>query len=171
MVSSCAPPRLAAAASVREDREAAAWQVVAAVEDPEIPVLTLADLGIIRFVKVRSDGVLEVGLSSTYTGCPAVEAIRHSVERALLEADLGPVEVTTVLSPAWSSAWITPEGQRKLAEYGIAPPPATLADKPAACPRCQSLNTERISQFGSTPCKALHRCCSCLEPFESFKCI
>jgi len=164
-------PSTRAAPSPRAVREAAAWQAVAAVEDPEIPVLTLADLGILRFVKVRSDGVLEVGLSPTYTGCPAAEAIRHAAERALLEAGLGPVEVISVLSPAWSSAWITPEGRHKLAEYGIAPPPATPADHPVACPSCQSLNTERISQFGSTPCKALHRCRSCLEPFECFKCI
>ena len=163
--------RAAAAPTIVENRSAAAWRVLAGVEDPEIPVLTLTDLGIVRFVKVGSDGVLEVGLSPTYTGCPATEVIRHSAERALEEAGLGPFQISSVLSPAWSSAWITPDGRRKLAEYGIAPPPATHADQPFACPRCESLDTERISQFGSTPCKALHRCRSCLEPFECFKCI
>ena len=159
------------AAAVVGERSAIAWDVLAAVEDPEIPVLTLTDLGVIRFVKERPDGVLEVGLSPTYTGCPAVEAIRHSAEQALIEAGLAPIEIATMLSPAWSSTWITPEGRRKLTEYGIAPPADTPADHPVACPRCGSLNTERLSRFGSTPCKALHRCRACLEPFECFKCI
>jgi ring-1,2-phenylacetyl-CoA epoxidase subunit PaaD len=154
-----------------EARVAAAWSALGVVEDPEIPALCLIDLGIIRFVKTRSDGVLEVGLSPTYTGCPATEVIGRLVERALIEADVGPIAVSQVLSPAWSSDWITPEGRRKLLEYGIVPPPDALSRRPVACPRCNSVDTECISQFGSTPCKALHRCRQCLEPFECFKCI
>jgi len=162
-----------------EARVAAAWQALAAVEDPEIPAVSVIDLGIIRFIKLQSDGVLEVGLSPTYTGCPATEVIRNMVERALDEAQVGQFAVTPVLSPAWTSDWISPEGRRKLAAYGIVPPPDVVAstrrrlreDQPIACPRCNSLNTECISQFGSTPCKALHRCRQCLEPFEYFKCI
>ena len=97
--------------------------------------------------------------------------IRDAAEQALIEAGLAPVEIATMLSPAWSSAWITPAGRRKLEAYGIAPPAETEALHPVACPRCTSLDTERISRFGSTPCKALHRCRACLEPFEYFKCI
>jgi len=154
-----------------QSRIAAAWRALALVEDPELPALTLIDLGIVRFVKEHSDGVLQVGLSPTYTGCPATEFIRHRVEQALDEAGVGPIAVTHELAPAWSSDWITPEGRRKLAAYGIVPPPDAVANRPIACPRCSSLNTECISQFGSTPCKALHRCRECLEPFECFKCI
>ncbi len=153
------------------DRVAAAWRALAPVEDPEIPALTLIDLGIVRFVTPRSDGVLEVGLSPTYTGCPATEFIRGLVERALAEAGVGEIAVTQVLSPAWSSDWITPEGRSKLAAYGIVPPSDERSSRPIACPRCNSVDTECISQFGSTPCKALHRCRQCLEPFECFKCI
>ncbi len=153
------------------DRVAAAWRALALVEDPEIPALTLIDLGIVRFVTPRSDGVLEVGLSPTYTGCPATEFIRGLVERALADAGVGEIAVTQVLSPAWSSDWITPEGRSKLAAYGIVPPSDERSSRPIACPRCNSVDTECISQFGSTPCKALHRCRQCLEPFECFKCI
>lgn len=149
----------------------AAWQVLATVEDPEIPALTLLDLGIVRSVEEKSDGVLHVGLSPTYTGCPATEYIQSLVRDALAQADLGPVQLEHVLSPAWSSAWITPGGRAKLAAYGIVPPPDDTVERPIACPRCTSLDTERLSQFGSTPCKALHRCRGCLEPFECFKCL
>jgi ring-1,2-phenylacetyl-CoA epoxidase subunit PaaD len=163
----------------QDDRIAAAWLALSAVEDPEIPALSLVDLGIIRFVETQADGVLKVGLSPTYTGCPATEVIRQLVEEALAAAPVGEFAVTAVLSPAWTSDWITPEGRRKLAAYGIVPPveaassarPMSLETRPIACPRCSSLDTECISQFGSTPCKALHRCRQCLEPFEYFKCI
>ncbi len=154
-----------------KDRVAAAWRALALVEDPEIPALTLLDLGIVRFVTLRSDGVLEVGLSPTYTGCPATEFIRGLVEQALSAAGVGEIAITQVLSPAWSSDWITPEGRSKLAAYGIVPPSDERSSRPIACPRCNSIDTECISQFGSTPCKALHRCRHCLEPFECFKCI
>ena len=153
------------------ERVASAWRALGAVEDPEIPALSLVDLGIVRFVRTDSDGVLEVGISPTYTGCPATEVIRQLVEGALREAGVGPVAVIRVLSPAWSSEWISLEGRRKLAAYGIVPPRDADSSRPVACPRCHSEDTECISRFGSTPCKALHRCRQCLEPFEYFKCI
>jgi ring-1,2-phenylacetyl-CoA epoxidase subunit PaaD len=163
-----------------EERVALAWSVLAGVEDPEIPAVSIVDLGLIRFVKAQPNGSLEVGLSPTYVGCPATEVIRRSVKEALAQADVGGFEVTTVLSPAWSSDWISAEGRRKLLAYGIVPPERSVsnmrdilrADRSApACPRCHSVDTETISEFGSTPCKALHRCRACLEPFEYFKCI
>ena len=160
-------------------RESTAWEALARVEDPEIPVLSLVDLGVIRFVRTRADATLEVGLSPTYTGCPATEVIRHSVERALAAAHVEPFCIVGALAPAWSSDWISAEGRRKLAAYGIAPPAPAVAsprrvlhaDRPAACPHCNSTDTESVSEFGSTPCKALYRCRECLEPFEYFKCI
>jgi ring-1,2-phenylacetyl-CoA epoxidase subunit PaaD len=162
-----------------DERVALAWNALSAVEDPEIPAVNIVELGLIRFVKTLADGILDVGLSPTYIGCPATEVIRASVVNALKAADIGGFEVTQVLSPAWTSDWITAEGRRKLRAYGIVPPERTVssmrdvlrADRPAACPRCHSVDTETVSQFGSTPCKALHRCRACLEPFEYFKCI
>jgi len=162
-----------------EQRIALAWDALAAVEDPEIPAVSIVELGLIRFVRGKPGGDLEIGLSPTYVGCPATEVIRRSVENALLRADVGGFEVTHVLSPAWSSDWISTEGRRKLHAYGIVPPQRGVAsmrdvlraDRPIACPRCNSVNTETLSEFGSTPCKALHRCRACLEPFEYFKCI
>jgi ring-1,2-phenylacetyl-CoA epoxidase subunit PaaD len=161
------------------ERVALAWNALSGVEDPEIPAVNIVELGLIRYVKTQADGILEVGLSPTYVGCPATEVIRASVTNALKAADIGGIEVTQVLSPAWTSDWITAEGRRKLHAYGIVPPERTVsnmrdvlrADRPAACPRCHSVDTETLSQFGSTPCKALHRCRACLEPFEYFKCI
>jgi ring-1,2-phenylacetyl-CoA epoxidase subunit PaaD len=160
-------------------RVSLAWTALASVEDPEIPALSIVDLGLIRFVKRRPDGTLEVGLSPTYVGCPATEVIRRSVEHALSNAGVGAFAVINVLSPAWTSDWITAEGRRKLEIYGIVPPEQSAASmrdllrkaRPVGCPRCQSTDTECISEFGSTPCKALHRCRACLEPFEYFKCI
>ncbi len=169
----------AAAAPVIADRISLAWDALAAVDDPEIPTLSILDLGLIRGITPRADGTLEVGLSPTYVGCPATDVIRRSVEEALAGAGVGGFVVTTVLSPAWTSDWITAEGRRKLELYGIVPPEhstASLRDvrrmnRPIACPRCHSTDTDCISEFGSTPCKALHRCRTCLEPFEYFKCI
>jgi ring-1,2-phenylacetyl-CoA epoxidase subunit PaaD len=171
--------RLGRRAPPGEDPVALAWQALQAVEDPELPALKIVDLGLIRFVRLRSDGGLEVGLSPTYVGCPATEVIRRGVEQALCSARVGDCVVTTVLSPAWSSDWITAEGRRKLLMCGIVPPERAVAnmrevlhaDRPPACPRCESTATECVSEFGSTPCKALHRCRTCLEPFEYFKCI
>jgi ring-1,2-phenylacetyl-CoA epoxidase subunit PaaD len=156
-----------------------AWTALASVEDPEIPAVSIVDLGLIRSVKVQPGGTLDVGLSPTYVGCPATDVIRRSVQDALSSAGVGNFSVTSVLSPAWTSDWITADGRRKLAAYGIVPPEQSSSsmrevlrgNRPIACPRCHSADTECISEFGSTPCKALHRCRACLEPFEYFKCI
>lgn len=160
-------------------RVSLAWKALASVEDPEIPALNIVELGVIRSVKPRSDGTLEVEITPTYVGCPATEVIRCSAQRALGSAGIGGFVVTSVLSPAWTSDWITPEGRRKLESYGVVPPErssGSLRDvlhmnRPVSCPRCRSADTETLSEFGSTPCKALHRCRACLEPFEYFKCI
>ena len=167
-----------AAHATAAERVARAWAALALVEDPEIPAVSVVDLGLIRYVGARPDGVLEVGLSPTYVGCPATEVIRHFVAESLSAADIGSFVVTSVLSPAWSSDWISAEGRRKLLLYGIVPPEHSSSmrdvlrgDRPVGCPRCRSTDTERTSEFGSTPCKALHRCRACLEPFEYFKCI
>jgi ring-1,2-phenylacetyl-CoA epoxidase subunit PaaD len=162
-----------------ERRVSLAWTALAAVEDPEIPAVNIVDLGLIRSVEIRANGILDVGLSPTYVGCPATEVIRRSVEDALSHAGAGEFVVTTVLSPAWTSDWISAEGRRKLAAYGIVPPQQPSSsmreilrgNRPIGCPRCHSIDTECLSEFGSTPCKALHRCRACLEPFEYFKCI
>jgi len=151
-------------------RVEAAWAALESVEDPEIPALSIVELGVVRSVSVESDGALQVGLTPTYSGCPATEVIRASAEAALTAAGAAPFRLHTVLAPAWSSDWISTEGRRKLAAYGIVPPERN-SDRPPACPRCASLVTECISEFGSTPCKALHRCRDCFEPFERFKCI
>jgi ring-1,2-phenylacetyl-CoA epoxidase subunit PaaD len=167
----------APAPAAADRRVSLAWTALASVEDPEIPALSIVDLGLIRFVRPHA-GTLEVGLSPTYVGCPATEVIRRSVEHAISHAEVGAFAVINVLSPAWTSDWITAEGRRKLEIYGIAPPEqsASMRDllrgaRPVGCPRCHSTDTECISEFGSTPCKALHRCRACLEPFEYFKCI
>jgi ring-1,2-phenylacetyl-CoA epoxidase subunit PaaD len=174
------PARAAAPAAANADLcVSLAWTALASVEDPEIPALSIIDLGLIRYVKRQPEGTLEVGLSPTYVGCPATEVIRRSVEHALRNAGVGAFAVINVLSPAWTSDWITPEGRRKLETYGIVPPERSTASmrdllrkaRPVGCPRCLSTDTECISEFGSTPCKALHRCRACLEPFEYFKCI
>ncbi len=167
-------------AEVDADRRASlAWAALASVEDPEIPALSIVDLGLIRSVMPQPDGTLEVRLSPTYVGCPATDVIRRSAEHALRNAKIGAFVLTNVLSPAWTSDWITAEGRRKLASNGIAPPERAATSmrdmlrrqEPVGCPRCRSIDTECISEFGSTPCKALHRCRACLEPFEYFKCI
>ncbi len=154
--------------------EVRAW--LAAVPDPEIPVLSITDLGIVRDVRV-DDGVV-VGLAPTYTGCPATEVIEQSVLDALRAHGVDEVRVERRLSPPWTTDWITASGREKLAAFGIAPPAGRAGrksilgdDRPAACPRCGSADTARVSHFGSTPCKAAWRCGSCLEPFEYFKCL
>ncbi len=156
----------------REAAQAAAWAVLGTVPDPEVPALSLCDLGIVREVRVRDEG-LEVVLTPTYSGCPATEVIARSVRDALAAAGLGPVTLTQRLAPAWTTDWISDAGRQKLRDYGIAPPGAasTVSIRPRklACPRCGSLQTERLSAFGSTACKALHRCLDCREPFEHFK--
>ncbi|MEJ0040164.1 MAG: 1,2-phenylacetyl-CoA epoxidase subunit PaaD [Gammaproteobacteria bacterium] len=159
------------------ERAAAVWRVLADVPDPEIPVLSVVDLGVVRFVRWDADGKLHVGLTPTYTGCPATEVIRGSVRRALLRAGHEDAQVETVLSPPWTSDWLSREGRQKLAAFGIAPPAQAvssprrlLGDPFVACPKCGSESTEKVSEFGSTPCKAHYRCTECLEPFDYFKC-
>ena len=152
-----------------------AWAVLDGVPDPEVPVLSLRDLGIVRDVLPR-DGGVEVVLTPTYSGCPATEVIADAVRSALAGAGFAPVTVSHRLSPAWTTDWISDEGRRKLRDYGIAPPgrcgdAAVVSIRPrnVECPRCGSAHTERLSAFGSTACKALHRCLDCREPFEHFK--
>jgi ring-1,2-phenylacetyl-CoA epoxidase subunit PaaD len=137
------------------------------VADPEIPVLTIMDLGIVRDVDC-SDGVT-VSLTPTYSGCPATEAIESSVVAALEDRGVDNVRIRRVLSPPWTTDWITPEGREKLRVYGIAPP--ERRQRPIACPRCNSDQTQLVSEFGSTACKAAYKCLDCLEPFEYFKCL
>jgi ring-1,2-phenylacetyl-CoA epoxidase subunit PaaD len=162
-------------------RVTAAWAALQDVPDPEVPALSVCDLGIVRDVRELDDGRLEVVLTPTYSGCPATEVIERAVLDALEAAGLGPAIAVTRRSPAWTTDWISEDGRRKLREYGIAPPgpaePATAVPvrlvrrdtAPVACPRCGSANTERLSAFGSTACKALYRCLACREPFEHFK--
>jgi ring-1,2-phenylacetyl-CoA epoxidase subunit PaaD len=144
--------------------EKAIWQVLAAVPDPEIPVISVVDLGIVRSV---TDGA--VVITPTYTGCPATQVIETDIRAALDAAGYRQVRIETALSPAWTTDWITPEGRAKLLAYGIAPPMAAGQRAPA-CPQCGSTQSEEISRFGSTPCKSLWRCRDCLEPFDLFKC-
>lgn len=155
------------------------WDWLRDVPDPEIPAVSVVDLGIIR--GVRRDGPdLVVTITPTYSGCPATAVIAFSIEDALRERGVERLRLERRLSPPWTTEWITPEGRQRLEEYGIAPPPpmaetASPLDRaahraPVACPRCGSLDTARVSQFGSTPCKAQYRCQACLEPFDAFKC-
>jgi len=152
-----------------------AWNAVASVVDPEIPVLTIADLGVLREVTVR-DGDVEVAITPTYSGCPAMNMIALEIELALEREGFRRPKIRTVLSPAWTTDWMSEDGRRKLREYGIAPPlpsssrRALFGVQEVACPQCGSKDTELISEFGSTSCKALWRCKSCREPFEYFKC-
>jgi ring-1,2-phenylacetyl-CoA epoxidase subunit PaaD len=155
------------------------WSLLETVLDPEIPVLSIVDLGIVRHVRRAADGNLHIGLAPTYSGCPATEVIRATVRTALDAADYGEAVLEEVLSPPWSSDWLTAQGRAKLAAFGIAPPevpvssPRGLTHTPESvrCPRCGSRTTERVSEFGSTPCKAHYRCADCREPFDYFKCL
>jgi ring-1,2-phenylacetyl-CoA epoxidase subunit PaaD len=152
-----------------------AWDAAARVVDPEIPVLTIADLGVLREVSV-SDGHVEVAITPTYSGCPAMNMIALEIEIALEREGFASPKVRTVLSPAWTTDWMSEDGRRKLRDYGIAPPQpassrrALFGVQEVACPQCGSGNTELLSEFGSTSCKALWRCKSCREPFDYFKC-
>jgi ring-1,2-phenylacetyl-CoA epoxidase subunit PaaD len=152
-----------------------AWNAAAAVVDPEIPVLTIADLGVLRDVAVN-DGRVEVAITPTYSGCPAMNMIGLEIELALEREGIHQAKIRTVLSPAWTTDWMSDDGRRKLLEYGIAPPQAgsgrraLFGEQQVACPQCGSQNTELLSEFGSTSCKALWRCKNCREPFDYFKC-
>ena len=158
-----------------------AWRVLHGVLDPEVPAISVTDLGIVRDVIAHDDGI-EVVVTPTYSGCPATEVIAQSISDAIDAAGLGPARVTQRRAPAWTTDWITPEGREKLRAYGIAPPgscateatvsnvqPIRLMARDVACPRCGSAQTERLSAFGSTACKSLYRCIACREPFEHFK--
>jgi ring-1,2-phenylacetyl-CoA epoxidase subunit PaaD len=160
------------------ERESTVWCVLEGVLDPEIPVLSVVELGIVRYARWAPDDRLHVGLTPTYSGCPATDVIRRAVRDALDAAGYEGAVIEEVLSPPWTSDWLTESGRQKLESFGIAPPahavatPRHLFGAPVIrCPRCGSPDTERVSEFGSTPCKAHYRCVSCLEPFDYFKCI
>jgi len=154
------------------------WQWLESVPDPEIPVISLVDLGVIRNVAWQ-DETLVVTVTPTYSGCPATSIINFDIEQALRDNGINNVRLERQLSPAWTTAWLSESGRDKLRKYGIAPPVEGTAScgnhttlKPeVACPRCGSMATEVISRFGSTPCKSNYRCTDCLEPFDYFKCI
>ena len=177
----------AAASPATSPRVAQAWAVLAQIPDPEVPAVTLCDLGMVRSVQESGD-VLEVALTPTYSGCPATEMIEQSVVEGLQSAGLGPVQVKLQRAPAWTTEWITPEGRDKLRAYGIAPPGQHCAKgreagesvlrfvrsaaEPAPavpCSHCGSSHTVESSHFGSTACKALYKCLDCQEPFDYFK--
>ena len=140
----------------------AVWEALAEVPDPEIPVVSVVDLGIVR--EVAPD---KVRITTTYSGCPATSVIQQTIREALDAAGYGDVAIETVLSPPWTTDWISENGREALRQYGIAPPELAKA---ATCPQCGSTNTEEVSRSGSTPCKAQWRCKACLEPFDRFKC-
>jgi ring-1,2-phenylacetyl-CoA epoxidase subunit PaaD len=155
-----------------------AWEIAATVTDPEIPVLTIEDLGVLRSVEVGDDGAVHVQLTPTYSGCPAMDAMRDDVTLALTHAGYDEVDVSLVLAPAWTTDWMSDEGKQKLRKYGIQAPTGNAAVRGSGpvrvqmavkCPRCDSLNTRELARFGSTSCKALYECRDCLEPFDYFK--
>jgi len=161
------------------------WTWLGEVPDPEIPVISVVDLGIVRDVAVADDGGCTVTITPTYSGCPAMEVIAADIERALRERGVGSLRIATRLSPAWTTDWMSDAGKAALTSYGIAPPVQQVIDISAlshgvkrhaiaqpvvACPHCGSTHTRVTSQFGSTPCKALYQCLDCREPFDYFKC-
>ncbi|TLP98184.1 phenylacetate-CoA oxygenase subunit PaaJ [Nesterenkonia salmonea] len=159
-----------------EPADAAVWDAAAQVTDPEIPVLTIADLGILRAAGATPEGGVVV-ITPTYSGCPAMDTITADVTAALREAGYGTARVDTVLTPSWTTDWMTEDGKRKLREYGITPPSGNAPARggpvrvglSVKCPRCDSLDTKELARFGSTACKALYQCQTCLEPFDYFK--
>jgi ring-1,2-phenylacetyl-CoA epoxidase subunit PaaD len=160
----------------------AVWSILATVVDPEVPVLTITDLGIVRDVILHTpleDGGIEVIITPTYTGCPAMDMIAMNIKMELLANGFTNIKVTSVLSPAWTTDWMSDDGKRKLKEYGIAPPNVKqqvcnndlfAPHEAVQCPHCNSHHTHRISEFGSTACKSLYQCDDCKEPFDYFKC-
>ncbi|MGO4234676.1 1,2-phenylacetyl-CoA epoxidase subunit PaaD [Pseudarthrobacter sp. YAF2] len=156
-----------------------AWDIAATVVDPEIPVLSIADLGILRKVDVGTDGSVKVTITPTYSGCPAMDAIRDDLQAAFKKEGYQETKVDLVLAPAWTTDWMTEAGKQKLQEYGIAPPTgnskagghtgAIRLRMAVKCPQCNSLNTKELTRFGSTSCKALYVCQDCKEPFDYFK--
>lgn len=163
--------------------ERVVWDLLKEIKDPEIPVLSIVDLGIVREIKIQSppseDGGIEVVITPTYTGCPAMDMIAAAIKIEMATLGFKKVKVTHVISPAWTTDWMSEEGKQKLKEYGIAPPNPKqqvcndklfAADEAVQCPHCNSWHTHRISEFGSTACKALYQCDECKEPFDYFKC-
>ena len=150
--------------------------ILAQVSDPEVPVLSILDLGIVRDIQIHDDDKVDIGITPTYSGCPAMSMITVNIKMELLAHGLKQVNIHEVLSPAWTTDWMTEEGKQKLNAYGIAPPQYNTANNPherdavVPCPLCESKDTVLVSQFGSTACKALYKCNSCLEPFDYFKC-
>lgn len=169
---------MAATEQHTDQREAAVWTLLEEVKDPEIPVLSVVDLGIVRTVSFDA-GHPQVAITPTYSGCPAMNMIETEILDALKRAGYPEATVTTVRSPAWTTDWMTEAGRQKLEEYGIAPPAEATADKRALlgedpvvrCPHCGARDTRKVSEFGSTACKAHYQCNACLEPFDYFKCI
>jgi ring-1,2-phenylacetyl-CoA epoxidase subunit PaaD len=153
------------------------WEILEQVSDPEIPVLTIADLGIIRGIE-KIDDSFKITITPTYSGCPAMRVIESEIEAALASEGITNIIIETILSPAWTTDWLSENGRKKLAEYGIAPPvnepdkSILFAEAPLVpCPKCHSSNTKMVSLFGSTACKAHYQCNSCFEPFDYFKCL
>jgi ring-1,2-phenylacetyl-CoA epoxidase subunit PaaD len=154
------------------------WLILETVTDPEVPVLTITDLGIVRDIQINGEEI-EVIITPTYTGCPAMDMIAMNIRIELLANGFKNIKITSVLSPAWTTDWMSEAGKRKLKEYGIAPPNPKqqvcnndlfAPDEAVQCPHCSSHHTHRISEFGSTACKALYQCNDCKEPFDYFKC-
>ena len=155
------------------------WNVLETVTDPEVPVLSIIDLGIVRDVEIESSNKIKITITPTYTGCPAMDVINMNIRMVLLEHGYKNVEIKNVLSPAWTTDWMSEAGKQKLKAYGIAPPnpkqivctiDAFQEEEAIQCPHCNSYNTQLISRFGSTACKALYKCNNCFEPFDYFKC-
>jgi ring-1,2-phenylacetyl-CoA epoxidase subunit PaaD len=146
------------------------WQLLEEVCDPEIPVLSITDLGIVRAVSVKNDKI-EVIITPTYSGCPAMDMISVNIRMRLIEAGFKNITIHSVLSPAWTTDWMTERGKKRIKEYGIMPPHLTSkSDAAIICPQCNSDQTQMLSEFGSTACKSLYQCKECLEPFDYFKC-
>ena len=151
------------------------WHCLQQISDPELPVLSITDLGMVRDVE-RDGAGWHITFTPTYSGCPATEYLLNAIEQTLNDAGFSPVKISISLSPAWTTDWMNVDARQRLREYGVAPPQGQTCEKPLAsgpvqCPRCGSSSTEKISEFGSTACKALYRCCECREPFDYFKCI
>lgn len=155
------------------------YDVLSEIPDPEIPVISITDLGVIREVTITGDTSIELNITPTYSGCPAMRQIDADVRQKLGEQGFKDIKINTVYSPPWTTDWINDAARERLREYGIAPPEHSTEDKSwltgkekaVACPRCKSPHTRLVSQFGSTACKALYQCQDCLEPFDYFKCI
>ncbi|HUR09874.1 MAG TPA: 1,2-phenylacetyl-CoA epoxidase subunit PaaD [Flavitalea sp.] len=156
-----------------------AWEVLGTILDPEVPVISIVDLGIVRDVKMTDEKNITITITPTYSGCPAMDVINMQIRMAFLEAGYATIQIKTTLSPAWTTEWMTASGKEKLLAYGIAPPnsmqqvcqPEIFQEEEAIqCPLCRSYHTRLVSQFGSTACKALYQCNDCQEPFDYFKC-